>query len=108
MEMVAAPISAQPNRVERVSAFGVATIVAAIHVAILASRVHGRHHHRPISGLSWEAPRLSQTTAATAEEPPSNPRQSFSAGELALTIGMAVVALTLWLHVMRISGARTY
>lgn len=106
--MVASSVSAQPSRVERVSAFGLATIIAAIHVAILASRVHGRHHHRPLAGLNWEAPRLTQSTTAETQEPQSNPRQSFAAGELALTIGMAVVALTRWLHVMRISGARTF
>ena len=108
MEMALSPVSTPSNRVERVSAFGLATIIAAIHVAILASRVQGRHHFRPISGMNWEVPRLTQSTTTSAEEPPSNPRQSFAAGELALTIGMAVVALTLWLHVMRISGARTY
>ena len=49
-----------------------------------------------------------ETAAAVAEEPASNPHQSYSVGQLALTAGMAVVALTRWLRVMRVSGARTY
>lgn len=87
---------------------GLAAIVAALHLAVLASRVSGRHHHGPVVLLSWQAPSAPPTPADTTSEPPSNPHRNYSVGELALTRGMAVVSLARWLHVMRINGARTY
>jgi hypothetical protein len=88
-----------------VSGVGLTAIVAALYLVILAARVSGRHQYgcRPL--LSWEAP-ASPDTASAREEEPSNPHRNYSVGELALTVGMAVVSLARWLHVTRINGSR--
>jgi hypothetical protein len=36
---------------------------------------------------------------------PSNPTRSYSAGRLALTVGMVIVALAFQLHLMRVGAA---
>lgn len=97
------------QRTDRVSGVGLATMVAALHVVILASRIHARHPHRsPIALMNWQMPVASQIPATISDESPSNPHQAFCVGELALAAGMAIITLTRWLHVMRISGARIY
>ena len=80
-----------------------ATLVAALHLAVLARRMSaGLESHRPVATLAWRA----EGSAGVAvrrepDETPSHPSHRFSAGQLALTAGMAVVTLGRWLHIMR-------
>jgi hypothetical protein len=91
-----------------ISGAGLAAIVAALYVVILSSRVSARHPHGPAELLlSWRVPSVGETAAVESKEAPSNPHRTYNVGQLALTAGMAVIALTRWLHIMRISGART-
>ena len=97
------------QRTDRVSRVGLAAMIAALHVAILASRMPVRNLHRPpVTLLSWQIPVAPQPPVAVPDDPPSNPHQAFCVGELALAVGMAIIVLTRWLHIMHISGARIY
>lgn len=81
-------------------------MIAALHLAVLARRVPMRSlHHRQMTLLTWRMPTAGSADSPRAAEPPSRPVQTFCAGQLALTLGMAVLALTLWLQIMRINGA---
>lgn len=93
-------------RHEGVSPFGLAAMAAVLHLAVLAGRVSPRGSHpRPIALLAWQVP-PSETaeTRLSEENAPSNPTRTYCAGRLALTAGMAVLALARWLHVMRVRG----
>ncbi len=93
-------------RYDAVSTLGMATLVAALHLATLAGRA-GR--------LSVRYPHMTPVTQMEmlpAAEPhresegaPSNPTRSYSAGRLALTAGMVIVALAFQLQVMRVGAA---
>ena len=93
---------------DTVSSVGLATIVAALHVAVLAALVQGRHHAVSPILLCWEMPKPIEEPAPTAEEPPSNPQQNYSAGQLALTSGIVVLALANHLHTTRMNGATSF
>jgi len=83
-----------------------ATLVAALHVAVLARRVSARWPvHSPTAAWAWRSdggPVAPQS--CEPERPPSHPSGHFSAGLLPLEAGVAVVARTRWLHIMRISS----
>lgn len=90
------------------SPVGVAALATVLHLAVLASRIHGRSvHHAPPSVLwnagSAPAERHGDHDSAPA---PSNPHQTYCVGRIALTSGMAVITLAWWLHVMRLGAAR--
>lgn len=93
-------------RADVVSPVSLAAIVAALHLAVLASRVSHRHL-RTVTLMSWQMP-TPEEPAPVATEPPSNPQRSYCAGQLALSVGMAVITLARQLHAIRASGARTY
>jgi hypothetical protein len=90
------------------SPLGLATIVAALHLAALAGRVSARHPHgRHVAMLIWRPPKTQPAATARVESDrvPSNPTHSYSAGRLALAAGMAIVALTFQLQLMRLGAA---
>ena len=101
------PVNAR-LRADGISAVASTAIVAALHIMVLATRVPGKHAPRPMTLLTWQAPARAPEAALAAEDPPSNPVQNYSVGQLALAVGMAVMTLTRWLHVMRVSGSRTF
>ena len=84
-----------------------ATLVAALHVAVLARRMSTRlPAHQPVAKLAWQAD--GPPTVTTRREPddaPSHLSRHFSVGRLDLTAGMAVVTLARWLHIMRVSSS---
>lgn len=45
-----------------------------------------------------------RVAAGKSAQPPSRPTQTYSAGQLALAVGMAIVTLACWLHIMRLTG----
>jgi hypothetical protein len=54
----------------------------------------------------WRVPVGGQIEAgSTTVKVPSNPIHTYCVGHLALTTGMAVIALAAWLQIMRINGA---
>jgi len=85
-----------------------ATLVAALHVAVLLRRVSAALPAGtcgPVAVWLWRAE--GGSAAAVRREPtgePSHPLVHVSAGRLPLTAGVAVVALTRWLHIMQISS----
>lgn len=83
-------------------------MVAALHVAVLAARVQSRHHYVSPILLCWEMPKPIEEPAPAAQEPPSNPQQNYSAGQLALTSGIVVLALAHHLHTTRVNGATSF
>ena len=94
-----------PSGREAVSSLGLAAVVTALHVAVLARRVPAWClHPRQTTSLTWQMPARSVTPPATSRMP-SRPVQAFAVGQLALAAGMAVVTLAAWLHIMRITGA---
>ena len=91
---------------ETVSPVGLAALVAALHLAVLAGRVPALPTAgRPGTLLVWRVPGdPSRSAGVRAEKAPSRPVKSFAAGQLALTLGMAVVTLARWLQIMRLTG----
>lgn len=85
---------------------GLAALVAALHLAVLTGRVSARWAGaRPGVLVIWRMPQDTLRVAADkSDQPPSRPTQSYSAGQLALAVGMAVVTLARWLHIMRLTG----
>lgn len=96
-----------PLGVESVSVLGLAAFVAALHVAVLACRVSGRpSQHRALSQIHWPMPAERLPDALNHRDRiGSNPHRAYSVGRLALTRGMAVVALAAYLNVIRTNGA---
>jgi hypothetical protein len=90
-----------------VSAIRLATVVAALHVAVLAGRLsvrcpRGRH----AAMLVWQVPDSAAVESAhDRPRVPSNPTQNYNAGRLALTVGMAIIARIFQLQVMRMGAA---
>ncbi len=86
---------------------GVAALAAVLHLAVLASRMPGRSAHA-VPSLLWNAGSApaERHGDADGDAAPSNPQQTYCVGRIALTSGMAVVALACWLHVMRLGSAR--
>ena len=95
------------RRAETISPLGLATLMAALHVAALARHVPIRRSSAgQVSRLIWRIPEERRATdRVSPDEAPSKPVHVFRAGQLALTGGVAVIALTLWLQVMRTNGA---
>jgi len=96
------PLGAEP-----VSVLGLAAFVAALHVAVLACRVSGRpSQHRALNQIDWQMPAEKSPDAPNHRDRiGSNPHRAYSVGRLALTRGMAVVALAAYLNVIRTNGA---
>ena len=85
-----------------------ATWVATLHLFVLAGRLGGRVAPRSNSEWVWQAPMDGPATHEPArEKTPSNPQRSYSAGQLALDTGVAVVALAAWLRIVRTNGSRS-
>jgi hypothetical protein len=98
-----------PIRVSRtVSPAGMTALAAVMQVAVLAA---GRFPCRPrlgtqVARLVWPAPVTeSGETPRPPGNAPSNPTQSFTAGQLSLAFGMAVLVLAVWLQLLHVSGA---
>jgi hypothetical protein len=102
-------IRPHPSRLgtETVSALGLAAFVAALHVAVLAGRMSGRpSQHGALSQIHWQMPAEKSPDAPNHRDRiGSNPHRAYSVGRLALTRGMAVVALAAYLNVIRTNGA---
>lgn len=90
-----------------VSGIGLATLIAALHLALLAGRVSGRcARGRQATLLIWQPPPRAQAEVQRdTDRVPSNPTHSYSAGRLALTAGMVIVALAFQMQVMRVGAA---
>lgn len=104
MDDRSSPVCPRPvPRCEALSAVGLAALVAALHLAVLAGR-GGRSTLRypqiaPITQMETRPP---DETRRDPDRAPSNPTRSYSAGRLALTAGMVIVALAFQLHIMRV------
>jgi|GEM_PF-985894 len=94
-------------RYEAVSAVGLATVVAALHLALLAGRVPARGlRGRQTAFLVWQQPEsVPAEVQHDCNRVPSNPTRSYSAGRLALTAGMVIVVLAFQMQVMRVGAA---
>ncbi len=85
---------------------GLAAMAAILHLAVLAARVSARcPHARPIIHAIAVCDSGPMTTHVDPDNKPSHPMQTYCVGQIALNVGMAVVALALWLHIMRMSSA---
>ena len=95
------------TRFDSLSAVGLAAVVAALHVAVLAGRVSTRAPRgRHATILVWRQADTTQVeTQPASDRVPSNPMRAYNAGRLALTSGMAVIALAFHLQVMRMGAA---
>lgn len=95
-------------RFDTVSPFGLATLIAGLHLAILAGRMSARcPRGRHAALLVYREPSPSPVDVnQDAQHAPSNPMQAYSAGRLALTFGVAVLALAFQLQVMHMGAAR--
>jgi len=87
-----------------------AALVAMLNLSVLAGRLGGRVSPSRGDVLAWRTSMAVVTGPAgepsTPAMAPSHPTRSYNAGLLALETGIAVFALTAWLSVMRINGAR--
>jgi hypothetical protein len=92
-----------------VSLIGVATVVAALHLAALGGRLSVRGQRgRHVAMLIWQQPQPRPAeTRPDAGRAPSHPTRSYSAGRLALAAGMVIVALAFQVQVMRVGAAIT-
>lgn len=90
-----------------VSPVGLAAVAAILHVVVFAGRMPVRSLHHEHGALpAWRMPTGGQAEPRrVTEKVPSKPIQPFCAGQLCLALGMAVIALAAWLHIMRINGA---
>lgn len=91
-------------RYAAVSTIGLATLVAALHLALLAGRVTGRcPRGQEAAMLVWRQPESRENeTQHDPDRAPSNPTRNYSAGRLALAAGMVIVALAHQVHLMRV------
>lgn len=80
-------------------------LVTMLHLSVLAGRLGKRALPADESVFAWQAANVGAPAEAAREESSSNPIRSYSAGQLSLNTGIAVVALTAWLRVMRVNGA---
>jgi hypothetical protein len=78
-----------------------------LHLAAMAGR-GGRVSARypQMAQIARMESRPPDETRRDPDRAPSNPTRSYSAGRLALTAGMVIVALAFHLHVMRVGTAR--
>lgn len=93
-------------RTEKVSLFTPAVVAAVLQVVLLTGQVPiGRVCPAVATPMIWRSPTSTPAAEAVhAAQAPSHPVRQYRAGRLALTVGMAVLALTLWLQVMGING----
>jgi len=93
--------------IEAVSPFGLTALAAVLHVAVFTGRLPVQAFpSRTTTHITWQEPISSSIgDVRNADKIPSNPIHTYCAGHLALILGMAVIALTAWLQIMRISGA---
>ena len=91
---------------ETVSPVGLAALVAALHLAVLTGRVSVcRAGTRPGTLMIWRMTGDALgTDTGKSDQSPSRPTQTYSAGQLDLAVGMAVITLARWLHIMRLTG----
>lgn len=98
------------GRLRREPAVVLTALVAALNLSVFAGRLGGRMGPTRGDVLAWRAPLSPVAGPAgdtqTDEPSSSNPTRTYSAGRLALNTGIAVIALTAWLSVMRINGSR--
>ena len=88
-------IRGQVQRRETVSPVGLAALVAALHLVMLTGRVPvWSAGGRPGTLQIWRVPGDAlASSAGEAEKASSRPVKTYSAGQLSLTVGMAIVAL---------------
>jgi hypothetical protein len=91
---------------DTVSPVGLAALVAALHLAVLAGRLSTRS---PLGGQAtlcvWRTPgKAAPGSPEPVSRGSSRPVHAYSAGHLSLNAGMAVLTLTRWLHIMRLTG----
>lgn len=107
MHQANATIRSHAPRRETVSPVGLATLVAALHLVLLTGRISPwSPTRRPGTLMIWRTPSEVRAVAATGEpeKVASRPTQTYAAGQLALAVGMSLVALACWLHIMRLTG----
>lgn len=91
------------GRCEAVSAVGLTAFVAVLHFSVLTAGTAGPGSpRRAVSTLAWCA-RCDDTldVVEQGEAVAANPHFASFAGRLKLTVGLAVVVLTAWLHIIR-------
>ena len=92
---------------DTVSPVGLAALVTALHLVLLTGRISPWSHvRRPGTLMIWRAPGEARAPAAAGEpeKVASRPTQTYAAGQLALAVGMSLVAMARWLHIMRLTG----
>ena len=91
-------------RYDIMSTIGLATLVAALHLATLARR--SSVHFPQMAQMTQMETRPPDETSRDPDRAPSNPTRSYSAGRLALTVGMVIVALAFQLQLMHVGSSR--
>ena len=106
MHLANGTIRTHAPRRETVSPVGLATLVAALHLALLTGRLPVWSAARRQGTLMiWRTPADSRADAGVdSEKAASRPIHCFAAGQLALAVGMSLVAMARWLHIMRLTG----
>lgn len=90
------------------SAMGLAAVVTAVYLAALGGRFYacGLRSRVTTARLIWQEPEPRETEPQhESDRIPSNPTRNYSAGRLALTAGMVIIALAYQLQVMRVGAA---
>lgn len=99
----------QARQRDMVSPVGLAALVTALHLVLLTGRVsRWSPMRRPNTLMIWRAPGEVRTAVAAGETKrvASRPTQTYAAGQLALAVGMSLVAMARWLHIMRLTGTQ--
>jgi hypothetical protein len=80
-------------------------LVTLLHMSVLAGRVSGRRLPEGQTVATWRMPPNGAAAArGETDKAPSHPVHAFSAGQLALNLGMAVITLAAWLHIVHRKG----
>jgi hypothetical protein len=107
MDLARGTIRNHTRRRETVSPVSLAALVTALHFVLLTGRISPwSPMRRPGTLLIWRAPGEARVAAAAGEpeKGASRPTQTYAAGQLALAVGMSLVAMARWLHIMRLTG----
>lgn len=87
-------------------AMALATLVAALHLSIWVGRLGERAGLTRPAVATWRLPAgASLVERGDGKAHSARPKRTYSAGQLALDTGVAVLALAAWLLVMRSNGS---
>jgi|GEM_PF-2884253 len=89
-----------------ISSVGLTAMVVALHVSVLTRRLSRRSASvGTLPLLIWQLPTVRQGVMTSADQgTSSHPVRNYCFGRLSLSVGIVVIALAAWLHIIHSNG----